>query len=199
MNGKWQRAFMGAAITAALTVGAFAALKPGEQAPQFTAEASLAGKDFTFSLRKALAKGPVVVYFFPSAFTQGCDIEAHTFATEKAKFIAAGATVIGVSADSIQRLNAFSVDPKYCAKQFAVASDSSLKIAKEYGLKTFADRPGMKDVRGVVIGHPFIERTTFVINKAGRIVAVYSTQANHISPAQHVAKALAEVQKLQAE
>lgn len=196
MNYKLQRAILAVGLVAAMAVGAFAALTPGAQAPLFTARAAQDGKDFTFSLQKALAKGPVVVYFFPSAFTGGCDLEAHTFATEMNKFKAAGATVIGVSADSIPRLNAFSKSPSYCAGQFPVASDSSLKVANEYGLKTSPAQPGMKDVRGVVINHAFIERTTFVLNKDGRIVATFSSTADHLTPPQHVADALAAVQKL---
>jgi peroxiredoxin len=187
---------MALAVTAAMAVGAWAALQPGQKAPAFTAEASLAGKDFTFSLNKALAKGPVVVYFFPSAFTQGCDIEAHTFATDKDQFTAAGATIIGVSADSIQRLNAFSSAPSYCAGKFPVATDSKLKIATDYGLTAAQARPGMKDVRGVAIDHAFIERTTFVIGKDGKVVSTFSSAADHLSPAEHVARSLAVVQHL---
>ena len=90
----------------------FAALKQGDTAPDFKAQASLAGKEFTFSLRDALKKGPVVVYFYPAAFTGGCNLQAHTFAENHDKFAAAGASVIGVSLDSIARLNDFSADPK---------------------------------------------------------------------------------------
>src|SRR5271169_747156 len=93
-----------------MTLPAFAALKQGDKAPDFSAKASLAGKEFAFSLKEALKKGPVVVYFYPSAFTGGCNIEAHTFAENKEKFDALGASIIGVSADSIVRLNAFSAD-----------------------------------------------------------------------------------------
>lgn len=103
---------LGLAISAALCLPAFAALKPGDRAPEFSAPASLAGKEFHFSLREALKKGPVVVYFYPSAFTGGCDLEAHTFAQNKSQFTAAGASIIGVSEDSIARLNEFSADPK---------------------------------------------------------------------------------------
>src|ERR1017187_8771776 len=109
-----------------------AALKEGDKAPDFSARASLAGKEFNFSLEGALKKGPVVVYFYPSAYTKGCDLEAHTFAEEKDKFDAAGATIIGVSADSIERLDAFSADPDYCAGKFPVASDADRKIAASY-------------------------------------------------------------------
>jgi peroxiredoxin Q/BCP len=106
-----------------------AMLSKGDAAPVFTAQASLAGSGFNFSLKDALAKGPVVVYFYPSAYTGGCDAEAHAFAELKDKFTAAGATIIGVSADDIQRLNKFSSDPSYCAGKFAVASDADGKIA----------------------------------------------------------------------
>src|SRR4051794_8032569 len=87
---------------------AFAALKEGDAAPAFTASASLAGKAFDFSLKDSLKNGPVVVYFYPSAFTGGCNLQAHTFAVNQEKFAAAGATIVGVSLDSIARLNEFS-------------------------------------------------------------------------------------------
>jgi peroxiredoxin len=171
-------------------------LSKGDAAPVFTAQASLAGSEFDFSLKSALAKGPVVVYFYPSAYTGGCDLEAHTFAELKDKFTAAGATIIGVSADDIQRLNSFSSDSNYCAGKFPVASDPGGKIAATYGLTFAPPRPGMKDVRGVELTHGFIPRTTFVIDKEGKIVAVFSSAADHISPAEHVEKALAIVKAL---
>lgn len=171
-------------------------LSKGDAAPVFTAQASLAGSEFDFSLKNALAKGPVVVYFYPSAYTGGCDLEAHTFAELKDKFTAAGATIIGVSADDIQRLNAFSSDSNYCAGKFPVASDPGGKIAATYGLTFTPPRAGIKDVRGQELTHGFIPRTTFVIGKDGKIAAVYSSEADHISPAQHVEKALAMVKTL---
>ncbi|MBL8645364.1 MAG: redoxin domain-containing protein, partial [Rhodospirillaceae bacterium] len=94
-----KRILIGALLSTALALPAIAALKPGEKAPDFSTQASLAGKEFTFSLKDALKKGPVVVYFYPSAYTQGCNIQAHTFAENKEKFDAAGATIIGVSQD----------------------------------------------------------------------------------------------------
>jgi thioredoxin-dependent peroxiredoxin len=188
----------GTLATLLMAVPAFAALSTGTAAPDFTAEASLAGKDFTFSLKDALKKGPVVVYFYPSAYTGGCDIEAHTFATDKAKFDAAGATIIGVSADSIQRLNTFSSDPSYCAGKFPVASDADGKIAASYNLKVEAGQPGLKDVRGAAIDHGFIERTTFVIDSSGKIVATFSSEADHLHPQDHVVKSLAIVQQIKA-
>jgi len=171
-------------------------LAKGDAAPQFTTQASLAGNAFDFSLKKALAKGPVVVYFYPSAYTGGCDLEAHTFAEDKDKFTAAGATIIGVSADDIQRLNAFSSDPNYCAGKFPVASDSAGTIAASYGLTISLPRAGIKDVRGQEVTHGFIPRTTFVINKEGKIAAVFSSQSDHISPADHVQRSLEIVKGL---
>lgn len=171
-------------------------LSIGSAAPAFTAKASMAGKDFDFSLKKALARGPVVVYFYPSAYTGGCDLEAHTFAELKDKFTAAGATIIGVSADDIQRLNSFSSDPQYCAGKFAVASDPGGKIAASYGLKLTPPMGGVKDVRGQEVTHGFIPRTTFVIDKKDKIVAVFSSETDKISPDEHVKRALAIVKKL---
>jgi len=183
-------------FAALLALPLMAALKTGDKAPDFSARASLAGKPFNFSLADSLKKGPVVVYFYPSAYTKGCDLEAHTFADQKDKFDAAGATIIGVSADSIDRLNAFSADPDYCAGKFPVASDEDHKIAGSYSLTSQAGRAGMKDVRGVEIGHDFIERVTFVIGKDHKIIATLSSNDDKLSPDQHVVKALEIVQKL---
>lgn len=191
-----RKLFFSIAISAAICLPAFAALNTGEHAPDFSAAASLAGKEFDFSLRSALKKGPVVVYFYPSAYTGGCDLEAHTFAQNKDQFTAAGATIIGVSEDSIARLNQFSNDPSYCAGRFPVASDPSGKIAASYGLTVSAGKPGMKDVRGIDIGHGFIERETFVIGKDHKIIAAFSSKADHLTPDAHVMKSLGIVQQL---
>lgn len=173
-----------------------AALNVGDKAPDFSARASLAGKQFDFSLKDALKKGPVVVYFYPSAYTQGCDIEAHTFAESKDKFDAAGATIIGVSGDTLDRLDRFSADPNYCAGKFPVASDSDLKIAKSYDLTTSAARAGMKDVNNDDVTHAMIERETFVIGKDGKIIATFSSKDDKVTPQQHVEKSLEIVQGL---
>lgn len=191
-----KKLFAGLALSAMFGLPVSAALKAGDTAPDFSARASLAGKEFNFSLRKALKKGPVVVYFYPSAFTKGCDLEAHTFAEDKDKFDAAGATIIGVSADSIARLDAFSSDPNYCAGKFPVASDPDHKIAASYGLAASPGRPGMKDVRGVAIDHDFIERVTFVIGKDHKVIATLSSKEDKLSPDQHVDRALAIIDKL---
>ncbi|WP_018612420.1 peroxiredoxin [Segetibacter koreensis] len=182
-----------------ITHGGFAQsmiLAKGSTAPTFNAKASMAGKEFDFSLKKALAKGPVVLYFYPAAYTGGCDLEAHTFAEFKDKFTAAGATIIGLSADDIARLNSFSSDPDYCGGKFAVASDPEGKIAATYGLKLKPPQPGVKDVRGQEVTHGFIPRTTFVINKDRKIVAVFSSETDHIAADEHVKKSLAIVKEL---
>jgi peroxiredoxin Q/BCP len=173
---------------------ALAALQAGASAPGFTTQASLAGKPFTFSLKDALAKGPVVVYFYPSAYTGGCDLQAHTFAVNKDKFTSAGATIIGVSLDSIQRLNDFSADPNYCAGKFPTASDADGSIAKSYELKVQEGPAGLKDVRGVEIAHAFVERTTFVLTKDGKIAETITG----VAPDKNVEQALAAVQHLTA-
>ncbi|HEY9111333.1 MAG TPA: peroxiredoxin [Rhodanobacteraceae bacterium] len=183
-------------MAALLAVPSFAALQPGAAAPDFTATASQAGKDFTFSLKQALAKGPVVVYFYPAAYTGGCDLEAHTFATEKDKFTRAGATIIGVSADSIGRLNQFSSDPKYCAGKFAVASDPDGKIATQYDLQMMPPQKGVTDVEGKPVTHGFFPRTTFVIDREGKVVATLSSKADHLAPDQHVKQSLAIVERM---
>lgn len=189
-----KRSLFGTLLMTVAALPAMAALKQGDSAPRFTTQASLAGKTFTFSLDKALRKGPVVVYFYPSAYTGGCDLEAHTFAQDSGKFATAGATIIGVSLDSIQRLNDFSADPKYCAGKFPTASDSGGAISKSYDVGVQQGAAGLKDVRGVEIGHGFADRTTFVIARDGRIVSVISK----VAPAEHVAKALEVVRQLHA-
>jgi peroxiredoxin len=191
-----KKLFLGFAVTALLALPVLAALKVGDMAPTFSARASLAGKEFDFSLQDALKKGPAVVYFYPSAYTKGCDIEAHTFAQEKDKFDAAGATIIGVSGDSIARLDKFSADPDYCAGKFPVASDSDGKIASSYNLTMSAVKPGAKDVQGNDIDHGFIERETFVIGKDHKIIATFSSNDDKLAPDQHVEKSLAIVQGL---
>lgn len=190
---------IGFAFAILITQQSFGQLTPlaiGASAPLFTAEASLAGSSTEFSLKKALAKGPVVVYFYPSAYTGGCDIEAHTFAEMSDQFAAAGATIIGVSADDTQRLNSFSKDPEYCAGKFKVASDTNGKIAATYGLNMVPPQPGVKDVRGIEVTHGFLPRTTFVIDKNDKIVAVFSSKTDKISPADHVKKSLEIVKGL---
>jgi peroxiredoxin Q/BCP len=181
-------------LSSVAALPAMAALNVGETAPDFKTEASLAGKEFTFSLKDALKKGPVVVYFYPSAYTGGCNIQAHTFAVNMDKFQAAGATVIGVSLDSISRLKDFSADPQYCAGKFPTASDESGAISKSYNLKVADAHAGAKDTRGIEIGHGFAERTTFIVTPDGKIAATIGG----LAPAENVDKALEAVQQLKA-
>ena len=179
-------------LSTVIPLAAVAALKQSDAAPAFTAQASLAGKTFQYSLKDALKKGTVVVYFYPSAYTGGCNIQAHAFATNIDKFTAAGATVVGVSLDSIERLNDFSKDPDYCAGKLPVASDADGKIAKSYDLQVHDAVAGAKDTRGVEIGHGFAERTTFVVTPDGKIAATIGG----MKPDDNVDHALQVVQQL---
>jgi len=179
----------------AIALPAVAALKEGDAAPVFKAQASLAGKAFNYSLQDALKKGPVVVYFYPSAYTGGCNVQAHTFAVNMEKFNAAGATVVGVSLDSIDRLNKFSADPEYCAGKLAVASDADGSIAKSYNLNVRDKIAGFKDTKGEVVDHGLAERTTFVVTADGKVAATIETK-NGVTPTTNVEKALEAVQQL---
>jgi thioredoxin-dependent peroxiredoxin len=157
----------------------YAALKPGAQAPAFTTPATLAGKPFTFSLADALKSGPVVLYFYPAAFTKGCTVEAHEFAEATDKFKAMGATVIGVSHDSIDTLNKFSVSE--CRNKFAVASDADKKISAAYDANIFFTS--------------YTNRTSYVIAPNGTIIYEYTA----LNPDKHVENTMAAVAKWQAE
>ena len=188
-----------ALLSVALVAPSFAALQKGEAAPDFKTQASLAGKEFTYSLHDALKKGPVVVYFYPAAFTGGCNLQAHTFAEDHDKFAAAGATVVGVSLDSIARLNEFSADPQYCAGKLPVASDENGAIAKSFGVNVTDTYKGqaiakMKDTRGNEIGHSTADRTTFVLSADGKVVATIGGVAGDANAEQ----ALTVVQKIAA-
>lgn len=175
------RRFIALALgTSVLVSPLFAALQTGVQAPDFTTQATLAGKPFTFSLADALKKGPVVLYFYPAAFTPGCTVEAHDFAEATDKFKALGATVIGVSHDPIEKLNKFSVSE--CRNKFAVASDADQKITKEYDA-VLAAKP------------EYANRTSYVIAPTGKIIYEYTA----MDPDQHVGNTMAAVQKWQAD
>ena len=178
------------ALSIGLIASANAALKEGDAAPEFTLQASLAGKAFSYSLKDSLKKGPVVVYFYPSAFTNGCNIQAHTFAENVDRFKAAGATIIGVSLDSITRLNDFSADPQFCAGKIAVASDAEGRVAKGFDLNVAEIPAGRKDTRGIEIDHGRVERTTFIVGQDGKVIAT----VGGLTPAANVEKALEIVQ-----
>jgi thioredoxin-dependent peroxiredoxin len=168
-------AALGIAAVAALTGTATAMLKQGDSAPPFHAKASLGGKVFEFDLAEALKKGPVVLYFYPAAFTPGCTVEAHDFAEHIDDFHRLGATIIGVSSDDIETLSRFSVSE--CRSKFAVAADQDQAIAKEYGT--------------TLIGK-YDNRTSFVISRDGRIVYEYTS----LDPAKHVSNLLGALRKL---
>ena len=158
---------------------AFAALKVGDKAPDFQAQASLGGKVSTFSLAAALQKGPVVLYFYPAAFTPGCTAEAHDFAEAVDQYRALGATVIGVSHDGIDKLNQFSVSE--CRSKFAVLADPDQAIIKAYDV-VWAAKPQLAS------------RTSFVIAPDGRILYTYT----NLNPDQHVANTLAALKQWKA-
>jgi len=151
------------------TAPAFAALPVGAPAPTFTTQASLAGKEVPFDLAAALKKGPVVLYFYPAAFTTGCTIEAHDFAEATPAFKKLGATVIGVSADPIEVLNKFSVSE--CRNKFAVASATPQVIA-DYDVKLATSARS--------------NRTSYVIAPDGKIIFAYSA----MDPSGHVEKTM---------
>ncbi len=154
-----------------------AALDPGGAAPGFTAPAALAGKTFTFSLDKALRKGPVVLYFFPEAFTDGCTIEAKAFADALPKFKALGATVVGMSRDPMSVLRKFSVEA--CHSKFAVASDPSLETIRKYDAALWQ---GGNDKAG---------RITYIISPERKVIYAFASD----SPDQHVEYALDALNK----
>jgi len=187
-----KRFLLSCLLSSAITLPAVAALPQGHPAPDFQTQASLAGKAFNYSLKDALKNGPVVVYFYPSAFTGGCNIQAHTFAVNHDKFTAAGASIVGVSLDGIDRLNDFSADPEFCGGKVAVASDVDGNIAKSYDLAIKEAAAGKKDTRGAEITHGFAERTTFIVTPDGKIAATLSG----LKPAENVEKALEIVQQL---
>ena len=171
-----KRSFAFALLAALLSGTALASLPEGTKAPDFTTQASLAGKSFKFSLADALKKGPVVLYFYPAAFTPGCTVEAHNFAEATDKFKALGATVIGVSYDNIDTLNKFSVSE--CRNKFAVASDADQKIMKAYDA-VLAQKPELSD------------RTSYVISPDGKVLYSYT----NLNPDKHVENTMAVVQK----
>ncbi len=165
--------FLAGLILASLvmTVPVWAALKVGDPAPNFTLQASMGGKVFAFSLSDALKKGPVVLYFYPAAFTTGCTLEAHSFADAIDQYKKLDATVIGVSHDPIDVLNKFSVSD--CRSKFAVAADTTLSVAKSYD--------------AVLPSHAeYANRTSYVIGTDGNIAYTYTS----LDPTKHVANTL---------
>ena len=172
-------ATLAAFAAACVSIPASAELAVGAKAPDFTAAGALDGKDFSFNLKKALKKGPVVLYFYPKAFTKGCTIEAHAFAEATADFNAAGATVIGMSNDDIPTLKRFSTEE--CRSKFAVAA-AKPEVVKAYdvALKREGFPPG------------FTNRTSYVIARNGKIALVHAD----LNPVDHVRLTLEAVKAL---
>jgi len=166
-------------LVALASMAASAALVVGAPTPDFTTDAARAGVAFKFSLKEALKQGPVVLYFYPKAFTSGCTVEAHNFAEATPKFNALGATVVGISNDDIETLKKFSVEA--CRDKFAVAADSGARIMKQYDAALWI-KPDMAD------------RISYVISPEGKVLYVYSS----LSPDQHVQNTLQAVEKWRA-
>lgn len=164
-------------------VPALAALNVGDPAPDFSADAAVGGKHFRFSLKQALGHGPVVLYFFPKAFTSGCTVEAHEFSEAAGSFAAAGATLIGMSSDNIDTLSDFST--RECRAKFPVAADPDLSVIRAYDavMMRLPGFGGMSD------------RTSYVISPDAKILMSYSA----LAPDEHVTRSLATVQKWHAD
>jgi thioredoxin-dependent peroxiredoxin len=160
-----------AALATAAAAPAWAALDIGEKAPDFSAPAALAGKEYRFSLAETLAKGPVVLYFFPAAFTSGCSAEAHEFAEATEKFAALGATVVGVSTDDIATQVKFSAQA--CQGKFAVASDAGKSVIKSYDA-------------AMMLMPEYANRVSYVIAPDRSIIYNYQS----LNPSKHVTNTL---------
>jgi peroxiredoxin len=170
-------------LLAALALGLIctasqAALNVGAPAPDFSADAAVGGQPFKFKLAEALKQGPVVLYFYPKAFTSGCTVEAHQFAEATDKFKAAGATVIGMSNDDIETLKKFSVEA--CRNKFAVAADAAGKVIKDYDV-------ALKMVPGTMA-----DRVSYLIGTDGKIAAVHAS----MNPDGHIDAMLKAAEKL---
>ena len=174
-------ALLGAGLIA---TAANATLAVGTKAPDFDIKAALAGREFNFSLNAALKKGPVVLYFYPKSFTAGCTIEAHEFAENAAQFSAAGASLIGISADNIDTQIAFS--SRECRDKFPVGADADGKVIRAYDAQ-------MLKLAG--LGPVMSDRVSYVIGPDGKILYVYQDSA----PYKHVSNTLAAVRKWEAD
>ncbi|TXC73690.1 peroxiredoxin [Sphingorhabdus soli] len=172
-------AVIAALAALAMPIDTSAQLAEGKRAPLFRTTGALAGKPFAFDLAKQLKKGPVVLYFYPKAFTEGCTLEAHAFAEASGDFKKAGATVIGMSTDGYEALQKFSREA--CRDKFAVAT-ATPAIVKAYGV----------DLKKLGVSTGLTTRTSFVIARNGRIVHVHSD----MDYKDHVTQSLAAVRAL---
>ncbi len=173
---RWNFAVVSIAMLVA-ALPAAAALPQGARAPQIATTGALGGKDFRIDLQRQLKRGPVVLYFFPKAFTKGCTLESRAFSQAMPEFRKAGAQVIGMSADPIDKLRDFSV--KECSSAFPVAT-ATPAVQKAYDV-AWAQQPGLT------------KRTSYVIGRDGRIAMVH----DDLDWSQHVEKTLAAVKALQ--
>lgn len=172
-----------ALIAAALAIAATPAaakLAPGAKAPDFTAPAYLAGDAFTYKLADGLKKGPVVLYFFPSAYTAGCNLEARLFSEAVDEFKANGATVIGVTSGKTDKLAQFSKDTEHCGGKFPVAADPGAAIAKRYDAPLNMKGMAMPGMSG---------RVSYVIAPDGKVIHSY----DNLDPNDHVNQTLGAV------
>jgi len=161
-------------VLASLCLSARAALDVGDAAPNFTVPAALGGKVFQYTLADQLAKGPVVLFFFPAAFSEGCSIEAHQFAEAIGQYEALGASVIGVSGDDLELITRFSVQA--CQGKFPVAADEKKAVIKAFDA-AMQTRPD------------YANRVSYVIAPNGKVVYSYLS----LNPNKHVEKTLAAV------
>lgn len=169
-------------LALAIPAASQAELAQGAKAPAFATQGALAGKPFAFNLQQALRRGPVVLYFYPKAFTQGCTLEAHAFAEASADFAAAGATLVGMSADDVPTLQRFSTE--HCRDKFAVAV-ATPEIIKGFDVD-------LKKPDGVSTG--LTKRTSYVIGRDRKIRLVYT----NMDYRDHVRLTLAAVRDIQA-
>lgn len=174
---------LAAAAALAAALPAHAELKPGAKAPDFSAQAYQGGKPFTYKLSDALKTGPVVVYFFPSAHTKGCNLEAHLFSEAVDQFKAQKVSVIGVTAGKVDELADFSKETEHCAGRFPVAADPGAKIAKEY------DAP--LRMAGMAMPMNLSARTSYLVAPDGKVVFAYSNMdaSDHVNQTLEAAKA----------
>ena len=171
-----RKLLFGLALAALTSVPATAALPTGTKAPDFTTTGALAGNPFRLHLAEQLKHGPVVLYFYPKAFTKGCTLEAHAFSDATADFKKLGARVIGMSADDLTTLKKFSVEE--CRNKFPVATaDTKLRQTYDVVLKQKPE---------------YADRTSYVIDRKGKIVMEYT----NLDPAEHVQRTLAAVKAL---
>ncbi len=175
------------AVVAALATPAFADLKPGTKAPDFTTDAYTAGTAHKFKLSDALKKGPVVMYFFPAAYTGGCNIETKMFSDAAEQYKAQKATLVGITAGNVDRIAEYSKDTQYCAGKFPLLADPGAKIAKQYEASRELTAPSALATGAIST------RTSYVLAPNGQVLHAYTES----KPQEHVAQTLGAVKAYQ--